>query len=73
MRGIAILQKAIKKLQMSSTQLTPVHADLCQLCLLAKNFKPALEFLDIDMVSIGQEVKPVIVLNVVMQIILNYV
>ncbi|CAH0381158.1 unnamed protein product [Bemisia tabaci] len=55
MRGIAILQKAIKKLQMSSTQLTPVHADLCQLCLLAKNFKPALEFLDIDMVSIGQE------------------
>lgn len=53
--GIPILRKAICKLQLHDSQLTSIHADLCQLCLLAKCFKPALEILDIDITSICQE------------------
>lgn len=41
---------------MSENQLTSIHADLCQLCLVAKCFKPALQILDVDIVSISQEV-----------------
>lgn len=54
-RGIEILKKAIRKIQLFDSQLTSVHADLCQLCLLSKNLKPALEFLDTDITSINQE------------------
>lgn len=55
MRGIELLSVAIHKLQTNETQLTLVHADLCQLCLLAKCFKPALKYLDIDMTSIATQ------------------
>lgn len=55
-RGIDLLRQAIRKIQLSDSQLTSIHADLCQLCLLAKCFKPALEFLDIDISTISEEV-----------------
>ncbi|KAK3914170.1 COP9 signalosome complex subunit 3 [Frankliniella fusca] len=54
-RGIDLLRRAIRKLQKHESQLTGAHADLMQLCLLAKNFKPALEFLDVDICSISDE------------------
>jgi len=50
-----VLQKAITKVQLHPSQLTSIHADLCQLCLLAKCLKPALEFLDIDITEISRE------------------
>lgn len=56
-RGIEILKKAIRKIQLFDSQLTSIHADLCQLCLLSKCMKPALEFLDTDVTGIGAEVK----------------
>ncbi|XP_036692958.1 COP9 signalosome complex subunit 3 isoform X2 [Balaenoptera acutorostrata] len=55
LRGIGVLKQAIDKMQMNTNQLTSVHADLCQLCLLAKCFKPALPYLDVDMVDICKE------------------
>lgn len=55
LRGIELLRRAIRKIQLFDSQLTSIHADLCQLCLLSKCFKPALEFLDIDVTDISQE------------------
>lgn len=55
LRGIELLRRAIRKIQLFDSQLTSIHADLCQLCLLSKCFKPALEFLDIDVTGISQE------------------
>nr|XP_033770168.1 COP9 signalosome complex subunit 3 isoform X4 [Geotrypetes seraphini] len=55
LRGISILRQAIDKMQMNTNQLTSIHADLCQLCLLAKCFKPALSYLDVDMMDICKE------------------
>ena len=60
LKGIEILRSAIKRIQTSNSQLTSAHADLIQLCLLAKCFKPALEFLDVDIMSISQEVRPLL-------------
>lgn len=57
MKGVPILLKALTKFQLNNTQLTSVHADICQLCLLAKCFKPALALLDIDISGILMEVK----------------
>ncbi|XP_034250086.1 COP9 signalosome complex subunit 3 isoform X1 [Thrips palmi] len=54
-KGIDLIRKAIRKIQKHESQLTGAHADLMQLCLLAKNFKPALEFLDVDICSISDE------------------
>uniref|UniRef100_A0A673J3U8 COP9 signalosome complex subunit 3 n=1 Tax=Sinocyclocheilus rhinocerous TaxID=307959 RepID=A0A673J3U8_9TELE len=55
LRGISIIKQAIDKMQMNTNQLTSVHADLCQLCLLAKCFKPAVPFLELDMMDICKE------------------
>lgn len=56
-KGISLLKQAIIRLKyLSENQLTSIHADLCQLCLVAKCFKPALQILDVDIVSISQEV-----------------
>ncbi|KAK9875852.1 hypothetical protein WA026_009639 [Henosepilachna vigintioctopunctata] len=55
MKGIDLMRKAIAKLRLFDAQLTSIHADLCQLCLLAKCFKPALEILNIDITGICQE------------------
>lgn len=48
-----MLALAVEKIRMFDTQLTPVHADLCQLCLCAKVFSPALRFLDTDVTAIA--------------------
>lgn len=53
MQGIQILTTAIEKIQLTESQLTPLHADLCQLCLCSKFFKPALKFLDVDVTTIA--------------------
>uniref|UniRef100_A0A8B9JVF9 COP9 signalosome complex subunit 3 n=1 Tax=Astyanax mexicanus TaxID=7994 RepID=A0A8B9JVF9_ASTMX len=55
LRGISIIKQAIEKMQMNTNQLTSIHADLCQLCLLAKCFKPAVPFLELDMMDICKE------------------
>uniref|UniRef100_A0A673J3S2 COP9 signalosome complex subunit 3 n=1 Tax=Sinocyclocheilus rhinocerous TaxID=307959 RepID=A0A673J3S2_9TELE len=55
LRGISTLKQAIDKMQMNTNQLTSVHADLYQLCLLAKCFKPAVPFLELDMMDICKE------------------
>ncbi|VVC90224.1 unnamed protein product [Leptidea sinapis] len=55
LQGIEILKKAIRKIQLFDSQLTSIHADLCQLCLLSKCMKPALEFLDTDVTGISCE------------------
>ncbi|KAI8796795.1 COP9 signalosome complex subunit 3-like isoform X1 [Biomphalaria glabrata] len=54
-RGIAPLVQAIQKIQIHPAQLTSIHSSLCQLCLLSKNLKPALVFLDIDITDISRE------------------
>ncbi|XP_054160430.1 COP9 signalosome complex subunit 3-like [Oppia nitens] len=54
-RGIELLSNAITKVQLHSSQLTSIHADICQLCLLSKCLKPALQFLDIDITDISKE------------------
>ncbi|XP_064623892.1 COP9 signalosome complex subunit 3-like [Lineus longissimus] len=54
-RGICILLKAINKIQLFPSQLTSIHVDLCQLCLLSKCFKPALQILDVDTTDVSKE------------------
>ena len=54
-QGINTVARAISKIQISTSQLTSIHADLCQLCLLAKNMKPALPFLDVEITEISKE------------------
>lgn len=55
-RGIAFLIDTIRKIQKEESQLTSIHADLCQLCLASKCLKPALQFLDVDITDISREV-----------------
>ena len=55
-KGIAPLVKAIRKARMNEMQLTSIHSCLLQLCLMSKNLKPALEFLDVDITEISTEV-----------------
>lgn len=52
-RGIQTLITAIEKFRLFETQLTSIHADLCQLSLVAQMFNPTLKFLDIDITSIA--------------------
>jgi COP9 signalosome complex subunit 3 len=52
-QGVQVLCLAVDKIRLRETQLTPVHADLCQLCLAAKVFNPALRFLDVDVTAIA--------------------
>lgn len=54
-RGIKIISQAIEKIQETPSQLTSIHADLCQLCLAAKCVKPALKYLDIEITDIAKE------------------
>jgi COP9 signalosome complex subunit 3 len=55
-RGIETVKLAIQKLQPSPYCLTSMHADLAQLCLVSKCFKPALPFLDSDISEFVPEV-----------------
>jgi len=50
--GIPILVQAVEKIRLFDSQLTPIHGDLCLLCLCSKIFKPALPFLDVDVTDI---------------------
>lgn len=54
-RGIPLLTIAIKKVQKHPSELTSIHADLIQLCLVTKCFKPALRLLDVDVREINNE------------------
>lgn len=51
--AIKILAQAVDKIRLFDTQLTAVHADLCQLSLCAKIFNPALKLLDVDVTAIA--------------------
>lgn len=55
MRGIRLLVNGINKIQLFPAQLTSIHADLCQLCLLSKNMTTALPFLDVEINDISKE------------------
>jgi len=55
LRGIRPLCNAIDKAQATPSQLTSLHADLCQLCLAAKCLKPALKYIDVEMTEIAKE------------------
>ncbi|XP_033108007.1 COP9 signalosome complex subunit 3-like [Anneissia japonica] len=57
LRGIDLLIKAVSKIQMHATQLTSIHADICQLCLAAKCMKPALTLLDVDITDVSKEIR----------------
>ncbi|XP_065193905.1 COP9 signalosome complex subunit 3-like [Sycon ciliatum] len=46
--GIPVVDAAIRRVQPDLRLLTPIHADLCLLCLQCKNFKPVMEFLETD-------------------------
>lgn len=54
-RGIKVISHAIEKIQETPSQLTSIHADLCQLCLAAKCLKPAMKYLDIEITDIAKE------------------
>ncbi|ALC43544.1 CSN3 [Drosophila busckii] len=51
--GIKVLTRAIEQIKQMDTQLTPIHADLCQLSLKAKNFSLVLPYLNTDMTDIS--------------------
>ena len=51
--GLNILATAINKIRTSESQLTPIHADLCQLSLKSKCFRVALKYLDVDITTIS--------------------
>ncbi|PAN33394.1 hypothetical protein PAHAL_6G017500 [Panicum hallii] len=53
-RGIAPLRAAVRKIQASPEQLTPVHADYLLLCLLAKQYKAGLSVLEDDIFEVDQ-------------------
>lgn len=52
-QGIPILAQAIDKIRLFDTQLTAIHADLCQLSFCAKVFSPVIKFLDTDITAIA--------------------
>lgn len=51
--GIKVLSRAIEQIRQMDTQLTPIHADLCQLSLKAKHFNVVLAYLDVDITDIS--------------------
>ncbi|XP_075161278.1 COP9 signalosome subunit 3 [Haematobia irritans] len=51
--GLTTLSAAIDNIRTCETQLTPIHADLCQLSLKSKCFRVALKYLDIDITTIS--------------------
>ncbi|XP_073842400.1 COP9 signalosome subunit 3 [Musca autumnalis] len=52
-QGLTTLAAAIDKIRTCDTQLTPIHADLCQLSLKSKCFRVALKYLDVDITTIS--------------------
>lgn len=58
-RGILPLACAIRKARMNENQLTSIHSHFLQLCLMAQNLRPALEFINVDISDINSEVNNV--------------
>nr|CAG4647842.1 EOG090X04TU [Moina brachiata]SVE92964.1 EOG090X04TU [Moina brachiata] len=54
-RGILPLAQAIRKARMNENQLTSIHSHFLQLCLMAQNLRPALEFINLDISDINSE------------------
>nr|CAB3232897.1 COP9 signalosome complex subunit 3 [Phallusia mammillata] len=54
-RGIKPICMALEKIRAHPSQLTSLHAALCQLCLDSKCMKPALQYLDIEITDIAKE------------------
>lgn len=52
-QAVRVLAQAVVKLRQFDTQLTSVHADLCQISLTAKVFSPAVRILDVDVTAIA--------------------
>ncbi|KAL5153901.1 COP9 signalosome complex subunit 3 [Glycine soja] len=53
-RGVAPLFTALRKLQVSTEHLTPLHSEFLLLCLLAKCYKTGLSILDDDVFEVDQ-------------------
>ncbi|XP_078447448.1 proteasome component (PCI) domain protein [Wolffia australiana] len=53
-RGIVPLRTAVRKLQVSSEKLTPLHSDFLVLCLLAKRYKAGMSVLNDDIYEVDQ-------------------
>lgn len=53
LQGIPVLMQAIENVRSVPTQLTPIHADLCQISLKAKCFNRALKYLNADITEIA--------------------
>lgn len=51
-RAVLPLLAGLRKLQPSRTCLTPIHADFCQVCLLAKVYRAALDVLQDDVLDV---------------------
>lgn len=54
MRGVAPLLTSLRKLQLSTEQLTTLHPDFLLLCLLAKCYKAGLSVLEDDVFEVDQ-------------------
>ncbi|KAL2505340.1 COP9 signalosome complex subunit 3 [Abeliophyllum distichum] len=54
MRGVAPMLTALRKLQLSSEQLTTLHPDFLLICLLAKCYKTGLSILEDDIFEVDQ-------------------
>jgi len=54
-KGLRVLPRAIAKIQAGPHQLTSIHADICQLALSARCFRPALAVLEDDIADISKE------------------
>lgn len=52
-QGIKILAQAVDKIRYFDSQLTAIHADLCQISLKSKFFKTALKLLELDITSVA--------------------
>ncbi|CAA7405160.1 unnamed protein product [Spirodela intermedia] len=53
-QGVVPLRTAVRKLQLSSEQLTALHSDFLVLCLLSKCYKAGLSILDDDIYEVDQ-------------------
>ncbi|OIV90118.1 hypothetical protein TanjilG_01572 [Lupinus angustifolius] len=53
-RGVAPMLTAVRKLQVSTERLTPLHPEFLLLCLLSKSYKTGLSILDDDIFEVDQ-------------------
>lgn len=53
-RGVAPMLTALRKLQVSTERLTPLHSEFLLLCVLAKCYKTGVSILDDDVFEVDQ-------------------